>query len=89
MTATKVSTILSLAFIVFITVFGISGCSTTMEAADPEMLELEGDLGVHDPVIICEGDTFYIFSTGRGRGGIIPIKSSKDLYNWKRNRVCV
>jgi arabinan endo-1,5-alpha-L-arabinosidase len=47
------------------------------------MLKLEGQLGVHDPVIMREGDTYYIFSTGRGRGGIIPTKISKDLRNWK------
>ena len=41
------------------------------------MLELHGDLRVHDPVIIREGDVFYIFSTGGGRQGkIIPIRRS-------------
>lgn len=48
------------------------------------MLELTGDLRVHDPAIIREGDTFYVFSTGgRRRGGIIPIRRSRDLYNWE------
>ncbi len=48
------------------------------------MLELKGDLRVHDPVIISEGDTLYVFSSGAspGRGGFIPIRCSKDLYNW-------
>jgi arabinan endo-1,5-alpha-L-arabinosidase len=49
----------------------------------PQVLELKGDLRVHDPAIIREGDTFYVFSTGgRWRSGIIPIRCSKDLYNW-------
>jgi arabinan endo-1,5-alpha-L-arabinosidase len=39
---------------------------------------LRGDLGVHDPVMIKQGDTYYIFSTGKG----ISIKTSKDRVNW-------
>ena len=35
--------------------------------------------GVHDPCIIKDGDYFYVFSTGRG----VPIRRSKDLYNWE------
>ena len=55
-----------------------------LSCQSPEVLELQGDLRVHDPVIIREGDTYYVFSTGGGRrsGGIIPIRCSKDLYNW-------
>jgi arabinan endo-1,5-alpha-L-arabinosidase len=39
---------------------------------------------VHDPAIIREGDTFYLFSTGpvAQDKGIIPWRSSKDLINW-------
>lgn len=49
------------------------------------MLELQGDLRVHDPVMMRQGDTFYIFCTGGGRrSGIIPIRCSKDLHNWQR-----
>lgn len=41
----------------------------------------QGDVRhVHDPVMIKEKDTYYIFSTGRG----IPMRRSKDLLNWKR-----
>jgi arabinan endo-1,5-alpha-L-arabinosidase len=39
-----------------------------------------GNGRVHDPAIIKAGDTYYIFSTGLG----IPIRSSKDLFNWDR-----
>jgi len=52
-------------------------------ARTPQMLELSGDLRVHDPVIIRQGDTFYVFCTSTGRGsGIVPIRRSKDMRNW-------
>ena len=50
--------------------------------AAPQMLSLTGDLAVHDPVIMREKDTFYVFSTGNRRAGILPIRCSKDLYHW-------
>jgi arabinan endo-1,5-alpha-L-arabinosidase len=34
---------------------------------------------VHDPCIIKQGDTYYVFSTGHG----IPIRRSKDLIHWE------
>ena len=34
---------------------------------------------VHDPAIIKEGDTYYVFSTGQG----IPIRRSRDLVRWE------
>ena len=41
---------------------------------------LQGDIRhVHDPVIIKQGDTYYLFSTGKG----IPVRQSKDLVHWK------
>lgn len=53
-------------------------------AAEPELLQLSGDLRVHDPVMIKEGDTYYLFATGGGREGqgVIPIRTSKDMRNW-------
>lgn len=61
----------------------VESCHSTTVQSEPQVLELEGDLRVHDPVIIREGDTYYVFSTGGGRrSGIIPIRCSKDLYNW-------
>ena len=51
----------------------------------PEVLKLTGDLeGVHDPAILKEGDIYYVYCTGGGRGGqgVIPIRTSKDLHNW-------
>jgi arabinan endo-1,5-alpha-L-arabinosidase len=65
---------------------GVSCRSTErgVVSAPPRMLELSGDLSVHDPTIIREGDTFYVFSTGNRRAGILPIRCAKDLYHWTR-----
>jgi arabinan endo-1,5-alpha-L-arabinosidase len=40
---------------------------------------LKGDIRVHDPVMIKQGDTYYVFHTGRG----VSIKTSKDRITWK------
>src|SRR5262245_11257077 len=40
------------------------------------------DIVVHDPVMIKENDTYYMFHTGKG----IPVKSSKDLKVWKEEK---
>ncbi|MCR8667350.1 arabinan endo-1,5-alpha-L-arabinosidase [Aestuariibaculum sp. M13] len=44
------------------------------------MLTFAQDIRVHDPVVIQQGDTFYLYCTGRG----ISCFSSKDLKNWKK-----
>jgi arabinan endo-1,5-alpha-L-arabinosidase len=41
---------------------------------------LKGDIRVHDPVMIKQKDTYYVFHTGRG----ISVKTSKDKINWTR-----
>ncbi len=46
----------------------------------PDYIEsggLKGALGVHDPVMIKGGDTYYVFGTFTG------IKTSKDMVTWK------
>jgi len=40
------------------------------------------DVIVHDPVMIKQDDTYYIFHTGKG----ISVKSSKDLKTWKEEK---
>jgi arabinan endo-1,5-alpha-L-arabinosidase len=49
------------------------------------MLDLQGNISpVHDPVIIKEGGTYYVFCTGgRNGSGVIPIRTSKDLRTWE------
>jgi arabinan endo-1,5-alpha-L-arabinosidase len=55
---------------------------TQAQPARPATLnsQLTGDLTVHDPVIIREGDTYYVFNTV---GRYIGIRTSKDLKTWK------
>ena len=59
----------------------------TAKQAEPHAYNLTGDFpGTHDPSIIKEGDTWYVFATGRApnNGGHIPIRCSKDLIAWKQ-----
>lgn len=40
------------------------------------------DIRVHDPVMIRQGNTYYLFCTGRG----ISVFSSQDRSNWRQER---
>jgi arabinan endo-1,5-alpha-L-arabinosidase len=52
-------------------------------ADEPRVLPVEGDLeGVHDPAIMREGKTYYVFSTNGHPGNLIPIRCSEDLLHW-------
>ncbi len=65
----------------------LSGCQdlpSQTRANEPKLLELSGDLAVHDPVIIRERNMFYIFCTGGGPRGIIPMRCSTNLADWTR-----
>ncbi len=47
---------------------------------------LQGDTRTHDPGMIRQGDTYYVFSTGDEHGlneGNIQIRKSKDLVQWE------
>ena len=44
--------------------------------------EQQKQISTHDPVMIKQGNTFYLFATGRG----INVWSSKDKLNWKREK---
>ena len=50
----------------------------------PKALNLEGDIaGAHDPSMIREGNTYYVFTTGKGpNGGQLGIRCSSDLIRW-------
>lgn len=57
--------------------------STAVPLAD----RMTGDLTpAHDPAIIKQGDTYYVFTTSQEREkmGMIHVRSSKDLKAWKR-----
>jgi arabinan endo-1,5-alpha-L-arabinosidase len=41
---------------------------------------IQGDLAAHDPCLIKQGSTYYVFSTGGG----IEIRTSHDLVTWTR-----
>lgn len=45
---------------------------------------MTGDISpVHDPCIIEEKDTYYLFCTGgANKWGLLPYRTSKDLVNW-------
>ncbi|MCP9494849.1 MAG: arabinan endo-1,5-alpha-L-arabinosidase [Pyrinomonadaceae bacterium MAG19_C2-C3] len=49
--------------------------------------ELRGDVRVHDPSLIKQGKTYYVFSTGSPNGSInqgnIQIRASDDLIKWR------
>ena len=52
----------------------------------PNLIPVAGDLGVHDPVMIKEDNTYYVFSTGgdiERPGGFIPFRISSDLRQWR------
>jgi arabinan endo-1,5-alpha-L-arabinosidase len=50
------------------------------QAASTGVGDLQGDVrNVHDPTIIREGDTFYLFSTRAG----ISVRCSEDLIRWR------
>jgi arabinan endo-1,5-alpha-L-arabinosidase len=55
------------------------------QPAEPQLLSLTGDLAVHDPVVIKEGNQYYLFCTGgsRRRGGIVPVRTSRDMRHWE------
>ena len=55
--------------------------AAAQDGSDPAVLNdrLSGDLITHDPVIIREGDTYYVFSTV---GRYVGIKTSPDLERW-------
>jgi len=66
----------------------LAGIAQSQQARNsPKAFKLEGEIKfVHDPSIIKQGDTWYVFSTGNGpeRSGELPIHCSKDLHSWKR-----
>lgn len=56
-----------------------------LNAQSPHAFQLSGDApGTHDPSIIKEGKTWYVFATGKApTGGQFAIRCSTDLEQWK------
>jgi arabinan endo-1,5-alpha-L-arabinosidase len=63
-------------FVLTLTLFAV-GSSTQIAVAAPA---IQGDLAAHDPSLIKQGNSYYVFSTGGG----IQIRTSKDLVTWTR-----
>jgi arabinan endo-1,5-alpha-L-arabinosidase len=62
-------------------------CLAPFSTRGQEVITVSGDTkSVHDPSIIKEGNTWYLFGTasGRVRDGEIPIRCSSDLHEWKK-----
>jgi arabinan endo-1,5-alpha-L-arabinosidase len=63
-----------------------SSCALGQASTAPQAITVSGDTEyVHDPSIIKDGDTWYLFGTANGphRNGELPIRCSPDLHQWK------
>ncbi|MBN2704388.1 MAG: family 43 glycosylhydrolase [Pontiellaceae bacterium] len=56
----------------------LAGCVTG--GKEPRMLDIEQRPSTHDPAMIKENDTYYLFCTG----GNIPILTSTNMVEWTR-----
>ncbi len=86
---THLLTIGRASFLAFVAAIGLHEGPTRAqsEGTAPRAYELDGDVeGTHDPSIIKQGDTWYLFGTATESTpkGQLPIRCSKDLHNWKR-----
>jgi arabinan endo-1,5-alpha-L-arabinosidase len=67
--------------------FDVEATRAQTAAASPQAYQLVGEVdGTHDPSIIKQSDTWYLFGTVTERppGGQLPMRCSKDLHYWKR-----
>jgi len=78
---------------IFLTALGLAFCAQASqpqapkEKAKPQVYKLDGDIeGTHDPSIIKEGATWYLFGTvtEKAPDGQLPIRCSQDLHHWSR-----
>jgi arabinan endo-1,5-alpha-L-arabinosidase len=61
--------------------------SKPLASNQPRVIRVAGDVGgVHDPSIIKEGKTWYLFGTATEtkRDGELPVRCSHDLHQWTR-----
>ena len=78
---------ISLALLCALSCFHALNARAQQPPTAPQAYKLEGDIeGVHDPSIIKNRDTWYIFSTTTEKSpeGELPIRCSNDLHRWKR-----
>ena len=64
----------------------IAVAAPAQEPAAPVSLATGDVAPVHDPVIVREGDTYHVYSTGIGEGGqkFVSHRTSRDLVTWTR-----
>jgi arabinan endo-1,5-alpha-L-arabinosidase len=70
-----------------VTSFFLLVTASSVAQHSPSVIQLRGDIEyTHDPSIIKDGNTWYVFGTNNGpeRTGELPIRCSPDLHNWKR-----
>ncbi len=69
--------------------FLLAGCLFARTAVfaqqPPEALPLSGDVAfTHDPSIARDGNTYYVFATGKAPGGgQFAVRCSEDLHRWR------
>jgi arabinan endo-1,5-alpha-L-arabinosidase len=74
-----------LAAALLVTIGIVTGWIRVAQADEPQLLALDGDIGVHDPVMIKADGIYYLFATGGRRGrGILPVHTSRDLRTWEQ-----
>jgi arabinan endo-1,5-alpha-L-arabinosidase len=77
-------TIKQIGIFIFLSVLLYASVHGGRMTASPDLL---GDIQIHDPSLIKQGNTYYLFSTGDSRGivnqGNIQIRKSTDLINWE------
>lgn len=81
------SSVIKTSILLLAGLFLTSVMSARSQHAQPKAFQLEGEVaGTHDPSIIKDGDTWYLFATTMGPHpkGQFPIRCSKDLHLWKR-----
>jgi arabinan endo-1,5-alpha-L-arabinosidase len=79
----RTSTILGLLLLGLLVEASLS--SATLEGQQASAYSLTGAFwATHDPSIIKQGKTWYVFSTGKApTGGQLPIRCSEDLHLWR------
>ena len=61
-----------------------AGAFMAPEKPRPEVLALEGDISpIHDPAMIREGSTYYVFASNRFAQKLVPVFCSQDRRHWK------
>ncbi|HEX6291879.1 MAG TPA: arabinan endo-1,5-alpha-L-arabinosidase [Herpetosiphonaceae bacterium] len=76
----------SLLRVLLLAIVALPSCASDRRAATvPAPAVLAGDIRTHDPGMIRQDTTYYVFSTGDERGlnqGNIQIRTSRDLATW-------